>query len=86
MEEKQLVLIDSSDGQRLIELTAAGQALHDRIVVVALERERLLTRDFTEAERQMLFVLLRRMLSNMEAVNAWDPMAEPRPQRRRRPV
>jgi DNA-binding MarR family transcriptional regulator len=85
MEEKQLVLIDSSDGQRLIELTAAGQALHDRIVVVALERERLLTQGFSEDERQMLFGLLRRMLANVEAVNAWDPMAEPQ-KRRRQPA
>jgi DNA-binding MarR family transcriptional regulator len=77
MEEKQLVLIASADGQRLIELTTAGQALHDRIVVVALERERLLTQGFSEDERQMLFGLLRRMLANVEAVNAWDPMAAP---------
>ena len=77
MEEKRLVTIASSDGQRLIDLTAAGQALHDRIVVVALERERLLTQDFSKDELQALFGLLRRMLANMEAVTAWDPMAEP---------
>jgi len=85
MEAKQLVTIDTSDGQRLIDLTAAGQSLHDRIVVVALERERLLTRGFSEEERQSLFSLLRRMLANMEAVNAWDPLAEPA-KRPRRPA
>ena len=84
MEEKRLVTIASSDVQRLIDLTAAGQALHDRIVVVALEHERLLTQDFSKDERQALFGLLRRMLANMEAVNAWDPMAEPA--RRHRPA
>ena len=77
MELKKLVLIDNADGQRLIELTAAGQALHDRIVVIALERERLLLCDFSDVERRTLIALLARMLSNVEAVNAWDPLAEP---------
>lgn len=76
MEEKHLVIIDTGDGQRLMELTPAGQALHDRIVVVALERERLLTQDFSDEERRTLIALLARMLVNVEAVNAWDPMAE----------
>ena len=82
MEEKQLVIIATGDGQRLIELTAAGQALHDRIVVVALERERLLTQDFSDDERRTLIALLARMLANVEGVNAWDPIAEPAKRRR----
>jgi DNA-binding MarR family transcriptional regulator len=85
MEEKQLVQIGSADGLRLMVLTAAGQRLHDQIVVIALERERLLTQGFSEDERQMLFGLLRRMLANVEAVNAWDPLAEPA-KRRRKPA
>ena len=83
MEEKGLVLINTRDGQRLIALTAAGQRLHDQIVVVALERERLLTQDFSEDERQTLIRLLGRMLANVEAVNAWDPLDEPAKRRRK---
>ncbi len=73
MEEKALVVIDTSDGQRLIRLTPAGQRLHDRIVLVALERERLLTQGFSTAERKQLLGLLKRMLDNVDAVNAWAP-------------
>lgn len=41
-----------------------------------LERERLLTQDFSAEERATLIALLARMLANVEAVNTWDPMAE----------
>ena len=82
MEEKQLVTIATGDGQRLMDLTPAGQRLHDRIVLVALERERLLTHDFSDDERRTLIALLARMLANVEGVNAWDPMAEPAKRRR----
>lgn len=84
MEEKGLVHIDTGSGQRLMALTAEGQRLHDQIVRIALERERLLTLGFSEAERQLLFGLLRRMLDNVESVNAWDPSIVPVPRRTRR--
>jgi DNA-binding MarR family transcriptional regulator len=77
MEDKGLVTIDSGGALRQMTLTPAGQRLHDRIVVIALERERLLIEGFSEAERKTLFGLLRRMLDNIEAVNAWEPSETP---------
>ena len=78
LEEKGLVKIDAGGPQRTMTLTAAGQRMHDRIAVIALERERLLLQGFSEAERKQLLALLKRLLRNVEPVNAWDPDARPK--------
>ena len=96
MEAKGLLRIERHGGQRLMALTRDGQALHDRIALIALgreallvggfsasEREKLLVRDFSAAERATLLGFFRRMRANVPAVDAWDPIEAP-PARRRR--
>ncbi len=73
MEAKGLLRIDTSSGQRLMALTPAGQDLHDEVAVIALQREELLLTGLNADQREQLFALLRHMLSNMPAVNAWEP-------------
>lgn len=81
--DKGLLRIVPEAGARRCELTRQGQAMHDRIVVVALERERRLLRGFSATERRQLLGLLRRLLENVESVNAYDPEAAPAATRRR---
>jgi DNA-binding MarR family transcriptional regulator len=77
MQDKGLVVITLKGGQRLMALTGAGQALHDRIAKIAFGRENLLLSGFSGAERQALIGYLRRMVANVPGVNAWDPFATP---------
>ena len=84
LEAKALVVIARQDGQRQCRLSADGQALHDRIVRVALERERLLLQGFSADERQQLLGLMRRLLDNVAVVNAWAPPAVPAASAQRR--
>ena len=69
MEEKGLVrrAVSGSDARhRLIALTELGMARQEDCRQAFLEGEKLLTRDLTEAESQVLFSLLRRILNNLE--------------------
>jgi DNA-binding MarR family transcriptional regulator len=59
--------------RRLARLTPAGVALHDRIIEVALERERLLLGCLEAAERDALIALLNRLHANLDAVKRADP-------------
>lgn len=59
--------------RRLAALTPAGRALHDRIIAVALERERLLLDCLGPAEREALIALLNRLHANLDAVKRADP-------------
>lgn len=80
MERRRLVTIrtDAVDTRRrLATLTPAGRALHDRIIVVALERERRLLSCLTPEERTVLIQLLNRLHDNLVAVNR--PLAIPPP-------
>ena len=64
------------DGRRhTIALTLKGKRLHDRVIEVALERERLLLADLAPAEVETLIHLLRRLHRRVDAVNAYDPTA-----------
>ncbi len=76
----------SRDGrQQLLALTASGRALHDRIIAIALERERRLLATLTDEERELLLGLLHRVQENLEAVDApFEMLATARPRRRRR--
>ena len=57
------------DGRlRLASLTPKGQALHDEIRELALERERALLAPLSTAEREVLLDLLRRLHDNLPAV------------------
>jgi len=53
-----------------IALTDRGRALHDRILRVALERERRLLADLTDHERETLIVALNKMHGRIPQVNA----------------
>ncbi len=71
MEERGLVTIraDRQDGRtHSISLTPKGTATHDRVIAVALERERHLLSCLRKGEREMLIELLRRVHGNLDAV------------------
>jgi DNA-binding MarR family transcriptional regulator len=72
MEKRGLVAIrpDREDGRsHSISLTAKGAATHDKVIALALERERRLLACLNKAERETLIVLLRRVHANLDAVN-----------------
>lgn len=72
MERRGLVAIcaDETDTRRrLATLTPAGRALHDRIIVVALERERRLLSCLTPEQRTTLVEVLNLLHDNLGAVN-----------------
>jgi len=65
--------VDPCDARkRSLALTATGRALHDRILKVAMLRERRLLEGFTPAEREMLLGLLRRMHDNAVKMDSYD--------------
>jgi DNA-binding MarR family transcriptional regulator len=69
---------DAADNRRsILKLNAAGIALHDRIIISALERETLLLTGFSQAERRTLLKYLRRLLANIALVNAHEPHDSP---------
>lgn len=72
LEEMGLVEVRSSrERSRFLEvaLTAGGVALHDRILRVALERERRLTADLDPQERAVLLNALNKMHARIAVVN-----------------
>lgn len=80
MEERGLVAIraDRQDGRTYsISLTAKGAATHDRVIALALERERRLLSCLNKAERETLIVLLRRVHGNLDAVKGAGDIGEP---------
>ena len=67
---------DPADSRRrLVALTAGGRALHDRIITVALERERRLLSCLDDAEQATLIGYLNRLHANLPAVT--KPIAVP---------
>ena len=61
--------LDASDGRlRVATITTKGRQLHNRIMAVALERERALLSVFSAQEQDVLIGLLRRMHENLPAV------------------
>ncbi len=68
---------DADDSRRsLLSLTAAGRALHDRIVVASFAREARLAKGLSPEERRTLIRLLKRISANVPHVNAYDPSAK----------
>ena len=73
LERQGLVKVRSSrQRSRFLEmaLTEKGRALHDRILAVALERERRLLMDLSGEERSILLSALNKMHDRMAEVNA----------------
>ena len=61
--------LDDADGRiRIARLTKKGRALHDRIIGIALERERAFLSVLTDAERETLIDLLKRLHANLPQV------------------
>lgn len=58
------------DNRRIVLLTRAGRALHDRIIELALDREKVLLDCLDPKEVDVLIDLLRRLLAQTPAVNA----------------
>lgn len=76
MQARGLVAIktDPHDGRsHAISLTAKGRVIHDRIIVVALERERRLLDCLNTDERETLIALLLRVHGNLGAVGNVAP-------------
>lgn len=76
--EKEKLTISEADPKdnrsRLIRLSRAGNALHDRIIAAALEREERLLSTLTPEEVETLIVCLRKMRANVPHANAYDPL------------
>jgi DNA-binding MarR family transcriptional regulator len=65
---------DSSDNRRsFLKLNAAGTALHNRVIISALERETLLLTGFSQAERRTLLSHLKRLLANVALLSGHQP-------------
>lgn len=63
------ITLDEQDGRmRLVNMTAKGDATHDRLVGIALERERALLAVLQPKERLVLIDLLGRLHENLPAV------------------
>jgi len=69
-ESGNVTVVDQGDGKRIIVMTKAGRALHDRIIELALDREGVLLDCLTPDEVEVLIDLLRRLLAQTPAVNA----------------
>lgn len=77
-----------SDGKdsrrRAIALTRKGLDLHDRVIEVALERERRLLDGIAPQELKTLIKILRHMHRQVEIANAFDPAtAKPKAKKKR---
>ena len=70
--EKELVGTDVSGGTRRLYLTERGVEMHDNVLPIALRREQILLDGFTAEERSELMSMLRRMHSNLTAMNEFD--------------
>ncbi|MCI0916289.1 MarR family transcriptional regulator [Pseudomonas stutzeri] len=67
--------VDSLDARRnTVSLTEEGLALHDRVLRVALERERRLLGDLNANEVDTLINLLGRLQAQVVHVNEYDPL------------
>jgi DNA-binding MarR family transcriptional regulator len=90
MQSKGLITLhlDAADGRlRLANLTKKGRAVHDKILGVALEREKAFLSVLSAAERETLIGLLKRLHENLPKVEAATEtyLAERYPRARKRP-
>lgn len=73
MASRGLVTVRPDPGNRrshIIAPTSAGRVMHDRIITVALGRERRLLACLDDGEREMLIRLLARIHGNLEALGS----------------
>ena len=68
------VQADEEDGRRnMVSLSDKGEALHDRIFAVAIEREKRLLSDLTPGEIDTLVNLLGRLHAQVSFTNEYEP-------------
>jgi DNA-binding MarR family transcriptional regulator len=60
---------------KLVALTKSGLVLHDKIIKIALKREKLLLEDFSQIEVETLISLLNRIRTNIVHLQAYDNAA-----------
>jgi DNA-binding MarR family transcriptional regulator len=64
---------NNKDGRsKLVAPTKSGLALHDKIIKIAFKREKLLLKNFSEAEIETLIALLNRMRTNIVQLQEHD--------------
>lgn len=69
LDEQGLIETGNTDARgRSLRLTKTGGELHDRIILVALNREAKLLEGFSDAERQQLRTFIARMQANAEGL------------------
>lgn len=68
-----LTQVQNDNRSKTIELSAAGLKLHDKIIELALERERVLLSALTAAEREDFIRSLRKLRAAVTDVNKWHP-------------
>ncbi|WP_152192103.1 MarR family winged helix-turn-helix transcriptional regulator [Georgenia satyanarayanai] len=73
---KGYVGVEPEGGARKIYLTESGVEHHARVLPIALRREEILLTGFTADERAVLMHMLRRMHSNLAAMNEFDHQAD----------
>jgi DNA-binding MarR family transcriptional regulator len=72
------VTVDAADArQRVIQFTAAGKRLHQRVMALALERERQMYAIFSDAELVTLSALLKRFRAHIPTVRTPKPLPFP---------
>jgi len=80
---KGLVRIVPTETRLEVELTPAGWEMHDRVSGVALDREALMLKGFSQQEKVVLIGYLHRMLKNVPLANSYDPLRGERGARRK---
>jgi len=74
MQVEGLIAVDPIDRrQRSLSLTKRGISLHDQILPIARERERILLSSLNDGERKELLRLLRKLREGIAAVNEYEP-------------
>jgi DNA-binding MarR family transcriptional regulator len=76
LEARGLIEGGANKRSRPIKLTEQGIALHDRVVTVSLEREKLLLAGFSPNEKTIVLGYLARMFDNLALTNAYDPLPD----------
>jgi DNA-binding MarR family transcriptional regulator len=65
---------DKQDGRSsFVRLTRLGEILHDKILRVALEREKLLLSGISEEDLEVLIKVLLKLNKNLKQVNSFEP-------------
>lgn len=65
--------IKTDNRSKTIRLSDPGNDLHDKIIGVALERERILLSHLTAEEREMFIVALTKVRDALPEVESWEP-------------